>query len=115
MSSSTDLEQMFVWYVSHQLSPILRPAEFLLVPNQSARFCHVADLVTVELHDVDVVRSCLFVGRLTRAAGTGTGPPKNGLSRYVVAFSIGGKRFHFVTAVLQNHQQAPHPIAVFRQ
>jgi hypothetical protein len=47
---------------------------------------HVADLVVSELHHVDVVRSRLFAGRLTRTTGTGMSTRKDSIGSDVVSF-----------------------------
>src|SRR4051794_8992982 len=46
----------------------------------------MADFVVSELHDVDVVRSRLFAGRLTRAAGTGMSTREDSVGSNVVSF-----------------------------
>ena len=63
---------------------------------------HVADLVASELHHVDVVRSRLLAGRLTRTTGTRMSTRKDSIGSDAVSFSIGGEGFHLVAAVRHN-------------
>src|SRR5712671_4968931 len=76
---------------------------------------HVANLVVSELHHVDVVRSRLFAGRLTRPPGTGMSTRKDSIGSDVVSFGIGGEGFHLVAAVWHNRHYPLHPIRVFRK
>src|SRR5258707_7949421 len=76
---------------------------------------HVADLVVSELHHVDVVRSRLFAGRLTRTTGTGMSARKDSIGSDVVSFGIGGEGFHLVAAIRHNGRYSLHPIRVFRK
>src|ERR1700738_5098584 len=55
---------------------------------------HVADLVVSELHHVDVVRSRLFAGRVTRTPGTGMSTRKDSIGSDVVSFGIGTRRYN---------------------
>src|SRR4030095_8112617 len=67
------------------------PAQLLQCHAGMPYLRHVADLAVSELHDVDVVRSRLFAGRLTRAAGTGMSTRKDSIGSDVVSFGIGGE------------------------
>src|SRR5258708_15645989 len=92
-----------------------RPAEFLHCKTRVPDFRHLTDLISTELHYVDVVRNSLFPGRLTGTAGTGMGARKDGISRDVVTFSVGSEGFQLVASVRHEGHQALHPIGVFRK
>lgn len=52
---------------------------------------HVSDLVTLELHDIDVIRTRALAGRWNRATGTSMCPMENSVRDDVVPHGIRGE------------------------
>ena len=76
---------------------------------------HVADLVSGELHHIDVIRARLFAGRLTWTTGAGMRTREDTVGSDVVSLDISGKGFHLIAAIRHNRHQSLHPIGVFRK
>src|SRR5215470_7321183 len=58
---------------------------------------HVDDLVTLELHDIDVVGASTTSRRRNRAAGAGMGAMEHAVDGNVVPRRIGGERPYLVS------------------
>lgn len=80
---------------------LLRPAEVLQRQSDVPYFGHVRDLVTFELHHVDVIRSRSPAGWRNRPALAGMGPIKFAISSDVISGDVRGEGPHLVEGVRQ--------------
>src|SRR5262249_24633984 len=78
-------------------------------------FGHVDDLVTIELHDIDVVGASTTSRRRNRAAGAGMGAMEHAVNGNTVPRHIGGERHYLVVSVGQHGHHTLHPFRVLRE
>src|SRR5215471_17609005 len=89
------------------------PAQLLHGPAGIPNLCHVLDLVAIEFHDVDVIRTLEVPARRRSGAPfAGVGAAENAPGGNVLALLVDGERAHFVFAIGKNGQQSLHPIRI---
>lgn len=91
---------------------MLGPAEILHREAGVPYLGHVNDLVTLELHDIDVVGARATARRRNRAAGARMGSMEDAVGSNVVPGGVCGERLHLVASVGQNRQNTLHPVRV---
>src|SRR5437762_8632227 len=96
------------WQVRAQLCP----SKFTHRPTGVPDLRHVADLVAVEFHHIDVIGACAFSRRWARTALASMGGRKHAMGAYAVALGIGREGFNLITTVRHEGQQALHPFGV---
>src|SRR5205814_3360770 len=103
-----------------KISPRLRaallcPSEFAHRPTGVPDLRHVADLVAVEFHHIDVIGAGALSSRRTGTALAGMGGRKHAIGAYAVALGIGREGFNLIATVRHEGQQALHPFGVSLQ
>src|SRR5262249_41800555 len=78
-------------------------------------FGHVDDLVTLELHDIDVVGASTVSRRRNRATGSAMGAMEHAVDGNVVPRLIGGEGHYLVVSVGQYGHHTLHPFRVLRE
>ena len=91
------------------------PAKFLHGPGGVPNFGHVPNPVAFEFHNVNIIRGCALPGwrHGTALASMGTG--EDAICTDVFPLLIRCERFHRVSPIRYERQQAFHPISVFLQ
>src|SRR6266550_3230319 len=103
-----------------KISPRLRaallcPSKFAHRPTGVPDLRHVADLVAVEFHHIDVIGAGALSSRRTGTALAGMGGRKHAIGAYAVALGIGREGFNLIATVRHEGQQALHPFGVSLQ
>src|SRR5437763_13270596 len=93
----------------------LCPSEFAHLPTGVPDLRHVADLVAVEFHHIDVIGAGALSGRRTGTALASMGGRKHPICAYAVALGISRERFYLVATIWHEGQQALHPFGVSLQ
>ena len=93
----------------------LCPAEIFERQTSVPDLRHVRDLLTIELHDVHVIRAGLSASGRYGPTLAGMRPVKNPVDRHIVPRAVQRKRFHFVARVRQDADYALHPVCVLRE
>src|SRR5215469_2577432 len=80
---------LYLFGKNSRVNHSLRPTEVLQCQTGVPYFGHVRDLVSLELHHVDVIRGDSPAGRRNRSALAGMGPIKYAICGNVVSVDIG--------------------------
>src|SRR5215471_10079994 len=72
----------------------------------------MADLVAVEVHDINIVRLYALARWWARSALAGMCGIKDAKRAYALPCVVGGKRPEFVSSVRHEHEKSLHPVCI---
>src|SRR6266478_9574806 len=88
------------------------PAKVLHRQSSIPDLCHMADLVALEFHNVDIVGAGALAGRRTGTTLTTMSPRKHSEGTDTFPIVVGGKRFHDISSIWYERQQSLHPVGI---
>src|SRR5215470_1005361 len=93
----------------------LNPSQSFHRQTRVPDLCHVADLVSIKIHHVHVIRFHTLARWWARSTFAGVRAGEDAVSTDTLTLFVGGKRLQLVSSIWNEGQHSLHPVCVLLQ